>query len=54
MPEETIDIKYVGDYPGTIETKSYVPGEIYKVSKDLANYLMKTGQFVKVPVREVK
>ena len=48
MPEETIDIQYVGDYPGTIETKEYIPGNIYKVSKDLADSLLKTGQFRKV------
>ena len=54
MPEETIDIKYVGDYPGTIGTKEYIPGQIYKVSKDLADYLMQTGQFVKIKDREVK
>jgi hypothetical protein len=54
MSEETIVVKYKGDYPGTIDTKSYVPGKLYKVSKDRASYLLRTGQFTKMKHAEVK
>jgi len=64
MPEETIEtengtivLKYSGVYPGTIHTKSYIPGKLYRVSIDRANYLIQTGQFIKmkkITSREVK